>query len=72
MAQTFKRICLYDHELVDGDKRLDLKRGQEYLTSAVSDGQVTVLSSYWTRCPVEWFAGEVEFTPATERTSEEG
>jgi len=51
------RLCQYDQELVDGDKRLLLVRGREYTTSALPDeaGMVTVFSQYWAKVPVAWF-----------------
>lgn len=58
MATTWNRICLDDHDLVDGDRTFTLKRGREYTTSPERDGRVTVYSTYWFSAPVEWFAGE--------------
>lgn len=60
MAKMMLRSCLHDHVLEDGDKRMEMKRGHEYTTTAEpKDGYVTVCSRYWFRAPVEWFAGEV-------------
>ena len=69
--QTFNRICIKDwvvktHEddSFTNGVTIRLKRGEEYLTSAVDDDQnVTVFSSYWFSAPVSIFAGEIEFTP---------
>ena len=60
--RTYNRICIKDVEVVDGKKRLKLKRGQEYCTSEEKDGLVVVFTSYWATVPVEWFAGEQVFT----------
>lgn len=54
----FKRICLRDETLIDGDKSLVMKRGKEYTTSDVVDGEVRVFTQYWVWLPVDWFAGE--------------
>ena len=61
---TFKAICLRDHTITDGDKVLELKRGQEYRISEVEkDGNVTVFTSpWWGWAPPDLFAGIV---PAT-------
>lgn len=62
--QTFKRICLEDYDIIDGEKSLTLHRAQEYLTSAERDGCVTVFTSFWANgVPIRIFAGTQEFTP---------
>jgi hypothetical protein len=57
--RVVNRICIKTEEFVDGpDRSIELKRGQEYVTSADErDGEVTVFSTYWFRAPVELFAG---------------
>lgn len=71
--KTFKRICLEDCELEDGDLKWKLNRGKEYITSAVGEapgileikpkaGHVVVMGKYWVSVPVELFGGEIEFT----------
>ena len=60
--RTLKRICVQDHTIIDGDKRLDLKRGEEYITSVERDEKVTVYSTYWAEAPSSLFAGAQVFT----------
>lgn len=71
--RTFKRICLRDYEIEDGDLKFKLNRGQEYITSAIGNapaileiepknGSVVVMDKYWVSVPVEIFGGELEFT----------
>jgi len=64
--QTFNRICIKTHKLVDGNgNEFTLKRGQEYLTSSVDkSNDVMIFSNYWVHAPVSIFAGEIEFTPS--------
>lgn len=59
--KTFRRVCLHDHTVVEGDKSFALKRGTDYLTSREEDGVITVFTGpYWIACvPVEWFGGSV-------------
>lgn len=71
--RTFNRICIKDYEIIaeNGD-RFAVKRGQEYLTSAVNDApaigpkaeanHVIVFGDFWVPVPIEVFAGELEFT----------
>lgn len=71
--QTFKRICLKDYTVTaeNGDS-FTVKRGKEYLTSAVNEssalgpeaikGCVIVFADYWVPVPVSVFGGEIEFT----------
>jgi len=56
-VKVFQAICLEDHELVDGDKKLELKRGKEYTVSSEKDGKVVVFSSYWASVDASWFGG---------------
>ena len=61
--ETYKRICIKDFTLEDSEGSvLDLKRGQEYLTSREEKGKVIVFTNYWVRVPVDIFAGEKIFT----------
>lgn len=73
--QTFKRLCIRDYTITDDHGHsFTVKRGHEYLTSAVDaapsigpapeEGCVIVFSHYWAPVPVEVFAGEIEFTKA--------
>lgn len=64
MAQTFKRVCIEDYTITDGDDSFTLHRAQEYLTSPERDGQVRVFSQYWVWVPSRIFAGPLEFTAA--------
>ena len=57
---VFKRICLCDKTITEGDKTLIMKRGKEYTTSAEVNGEVRVFTQYWAWLPVDWFAGEQE------------
>ena len=51
-------ICLNDYAIVEGNDRLELKRGQEYIvTKAQRDGNVRVFSNYWAWVPATLFAG---------------
>lgn len=61
---TFKRVCIKDWSIsaTNGD-RLDLKRGEEYITSDRHDDETcTVFSTYWVRTPLSIWAGEEKFT----------
>lgn len=62
--KTSKAICLQDHTIQDRDKKLELKRGQEYRISEVGeDGFVTVFTSpFFGWAPPELFAGHVVAT----------
>ena len=62
MATTYKRICIKDLEIVDGDRSMTIKRGKEYITTDEVDGKVRVLSQYWVWVDVSIFAGEELFT----------
>ena len=57
--RVFEAICLEDYEIVEGNDRLELKRGTEYTVSAVrdSDDTVVVFSRYWARVPANLFGG---------------
>jgi hypothetical protein len=59
---TFKRICIKDFAIIDGDKQFKLERGKEYTTSEEKDNEVMVFSTYWVWIPVEYFAGEQRYT----------
>ena len=61
MAETFKRICLKDfyHPDVEG---LLLKRGEEYITTPVRDGEVRVFTKYWFWIDESYFGGAEQFT----------
>lgn len=58
--KTFRRICLRDHPVTDGETTFTLKRGEEYLTSVERmDGTVTVFTRYWLHgIPISLFGGE--------------
>jgi len=60
---TFKRICIKDFEITakNGDY-FEIKRGSEYLTSDIENGEVIVLDKFWVPVSVEYFAGEIRFT----------
>jgi len=72
--RTFRRICIKDYEVADEDGNVaKIERGREYITSAVNDapkilnqeliaGHVIVFADYWFPVPVEYFAGEIQFT----------
>lgn len=71
--KTFKRICIKDYVIEDDfGQRLELKRGQEYITSDVNSApamgpesvknHVIVFSNYWVAVPENIFAGEIAFT----------
>lgn len=63
--RTFKRICLNDITISDGEKSMDLERGKEYITSDTDKfDNVTVFSTYWVQVSLENFAGEKLFTPS--------
>ena len=65
--QTFNRICIEDLTIRDNTGQcFEIKRGKEYLTSAEEDGKVTVFTNFWVKVPITHFAGEKEFTKATE------
>lgn len=55
--KVMMRLCCYDRELVDGDRILSLKRGQEYTTSCDANeaGELKLFSTYWVRVPADWF-----------------
>lgn len=61
---TYKRICIEDWSIQDTKgQRLDVKRGEEYITSPEhEDGTVTVFSTYWVPTPKRIWAGERLFT----------
>ena len=61
---TFNRICIRDYSLTDAAGQVaTVERGKEYLTSDVKPGgTVTVYSTFWWPCPVQYFAGEKKFT----------
>jgi hypothetical protein len=65
MGTTYNRICIKNYTIIEGDKKLELKRGQEYLTSPLREesNEVRVFSTYWAWVPAEIFAGEKLFTP---------
>jgi hypothetical protein len=75
VMQTFKRICIKDFLITaeNGD-RCEIKRGREYITSAVNKApkigpdpqanHVTVFTNFWVAAPVDIFAGEHQFTEA--------
>ena len=59
--KTYKAICIEDTTIVDGDKKLELKRGKEYdiyLSEKYPD-EAHVFSSYWGWVPKHLFAGIV-------------
>lgn len=62
--QTFNRICIKDFTVTaDNGDSFTLKRGREYLTSAVGNApSVVVFDTYWVHVPADIFAGEIEFT----------
>ena len=71
--KTFRRICIKDFTVVDGDKSFTVERGKEYLTSAIDSAPVvggvkpkkdcvTVFSKYWLTVPIDNFAGEQQYT----------
>jgi len=74
--QTFKRICVKDYTITDDTGAVfTLRRGKEYLTSAIGSASaivcpgavkdhVVVFSEYWVNVPADIFAGAIEFTPA--------
>ena len=71
--RTFHRICIEDYSIVEGDDRLELKRGKEYTTSTEKDGCVTVFSTYWAYgVPVSIFAGAKLFTEGEAMTPTTG
>ena len=56
--KVVNRICIKSERFVDVGRSIELKRGQEYVTSADERaGEVAVFSTYWFRAPVELFAG---------------
>lgn len=58
--KTFKRICIKDAVFQNGEKKLELKRGQEYITGAEeNNGHVFVMTQYWAFVPADLFAGAV-------------
>jgi len=67
----FKRICLRDETIIDGDKTLHLKRGEEYITTSERDGKVRVCSSYWAWVPAEWFGGAITFASQDKKSKSE-
>lgn len=62
---TYKRICIEDWsiEARNGD-RVELKRGEEYITSDQheDDGTVTVFTNFWVRTPLSIWAGKRKFS----------
>ena len=61
-VKTFKRICIKNYIVEDGDKMLELKRGEEYITSEKRRGNVIVFSRFWGSVPATIFSGAVRFT----------
>lgn len=55
--KVFTAICLDDHRIEDGDKVLELKRGEEYTVGPEKDGERMLFSSYWVWLPSDWFGG---------------
>lgn len=55
--EVFNAICLRDETFTDGDKQLDLKRGEEYTVSHEKDGERMVFSRYWAWVPSNLFGG---------------
>lgn len=55
--KVFKRICLKDTAVPNGDGEFWLKRGKEYTTSREKDGQVCVFTQYWFWIDVGIFDG---------------
>lgn len=55
---TWERIAIKDFEITaeNGD-HFEIKRGEKYRTSGISDGKVTVFSNFWVKVPIEYFAG---------------
>jgi hypothetical protein len=56
-VKVFMGICLKDTTYVDGDKRLELKRGKEYTLGPETDGERMLFSSYWVRVPANLVGG---------------
>jgi len=53
--KTFRRICLQDYPIIDGEKSFVLQRGKEYITSLEQDdGTVIVFTRYWIRGVPVW------------------
>ena len=60
---TFKRICIQNWEVTaENGERFEVVRGREYITSAETEGRVTVFSGFWVSVPISAFAGEERFT----------
>ena len=60
---TFRRICIKDFAVTDGESTASVERGTEYLTSAADDsGEVTVFATFWFGVPVSHFGGARQFT----------
>lgn len=59
--KIFYRDCIKDFvlEAQNGDK-LELVKDQEYVTSSIKDGKVTVFTRYWVKVPADIFNGERE------------
>lgn len=64
--ETFKRLCIRDYKVIDGDKEFTVKRGKEYLTSDINAAPVllgikpkkdcvTVFAKYWLTVPINYF-----------------
>jgi len=71
--KTFKRICIKDYSVTDYfGNTFKIERGKEYLTSAVNESpsigphpkenHVVVFSNFWVHVPLDYFAGEIQFT----------
>ena len=72
---TYRRICIKDYAIEDSEGAVfAIKRGVEYLTSAVGEapsivcpeeaksGHVVVFTRYWVSVPIEYFGGEIQYT----------
>jgi len=61
--KTFKRVCIEELIVTDGDRSMKIERSKEYTTTPEKNGTVTVFSSWWVSgVPVKIFAGEQVFT----------
>lgn len=64
MAKTFERIVIKDYSITaeNGD-HFEIKRGEKVITSIPNEqNKVLVFKSFWVRVPVDYFAGEIQFT----------
>lgn len=58
--KTYKRKCIEDYSVTDGEKTFNISKGKEYLTSALCEsGNVVVLSHLWIPVPATIFEGEI-------------